>query len=497
MKKLSLIITTLLFCHTVNAADLLEVYQQALGSDPIYQQAISQRLATKEGVFISLSSLLPNIGLTYNPAVTRSGYAGANLDTGSSVRNNTLRSFALVLTATQTVFNFTQYMNLASQLAVSSGADAILNSALQNLMIRVSKAYFAVLLDEDNLSFTNASKLAYKEQLEQVQQQFQVGLKTITDVYTAQASYDSAVANYIAAETKLTNDRENLRVITGRYYEHLAPLSENFPLITPSPDDVETWVHTALQQNWSIKAAQYTLSSARQNIRAQFGGHLPTVELQGTMDRQYWDNINGYQQALNERRGPSTQTDRAVMVNMSLPIFSGGNTTALTNQATYQYEVTQQQLEQTQRNTVNQTRQSYYGVISGISQIKADRQAIKSTVSSLRGMEESYRVGAELLVNVLNQQQKVFEAQTKYATDRYTYVNNFLLLKLAAGTLGFNDLRAVNIWLRENEHTQVRPIKHYLTHKRTVSVTKKTKLNQAQKFAARKKTKRVQKTYKV
>jgi outer membrane protein len=450
MKKILLLAASLICYQTANAADLLEVYQEALTSDPIYQQAISQRLSTKEGVQISLASLLPNLSLNFNPAVKRSGYSGSNVTTGFSPRNNTLRNYALTLSLTQTVFNYSQYMSLASAASLSNGADTVLNSALQNLMIRVSNAYFAVLRDEDNLSFNEASMLAYKEQMSQTRQQFEVGLKTITNVYTAQASYDSAAADYIAAQTRLLNDRENLRVITGKYYAHLSPLSQNFPLISPDPANVEDWVKTALRQNWTIKSSQYALDSARQIVRQQFGGHLPTVTLQGTADRLYGANINTYQQAENQRNGPSTETDRSIMLNFNLPIFSGGAVVAQTNQAAYNYQIAQQQLEQTQRSIVNATRQSYLGVTAGISQVKADREAVKSTISSLEGMEESYNVGTEMLVNVLNQQQKVFESQTQYATDRYAFVNNYLALKQAAGTLGFDDLRAINVWLRDS-----------------------------------------------
>lgn len=461
MKKILLLLLTVFCVQTAQAADLLEVYQQALISDPIYQQAISQRLATKEGVPISLSALLPNIGLTWFPNVTRSGFSGTDYATGSNPRNNTLRYYALTLTATQTVFNFSQFMTLKSSLALSAGADAILNSALQTLMMRVSNAYFAVLRDEENLSYSEATMLAYKEQLDQVNQEYKVGIKTITNVYTAQASYDSAVADYIGAENTLINDKENLRVITGRYYEHLSPLSENFPLISPNPRNVEEWVKTALQQNWQIKSAQYNVSSARSIVKQQFGGHLPTVQLQASADRLYSDNVNNYAQALNQRNGPSTESDRVLQLNMTLPIFSGGGVTAETNQAMYNYEIAQQQLEQTQRLAVNSTRQSYFGVISGISKVKADREAVKSTISSLEGMEESYQVGTETLVNVLNQQQKVFEAQTQYATDRYAFVTNFLALKQAAGTLGFDDLRAINAWLLESATAERRKVRKF------------------------------------
>ncbi|RDI41495.1 TolC family outer membrane protein [Aquicella lusitana] len=472
-KRVLLLIALSSWQITASAADLIEVYQQALLSDPTYQQAVAQRLSTKEGVPISVSSLLPNLSVQAVPSVTRSGFAGSNFsvdaNTGAplSPRNNTARAYTLTLTVTQTVFDFSKFAGVAGAVATSKSADATLNASLQNLMTRVASAYFAVLRDEDNLSYNEAAKQAYAEQLDQVRQQYKVGLKTVTDVYTAQASYESAVASYIAAETTLANDRENLRVITGKYYPHLSKLSEAFPLVTPQPANMEAWVKTAILQNWSIKSSQYSVDSSRQSIRQQIAGHLPTVNLQGTMDRLYENNINGYD-SLTSRNGPGTQTDRAIALNINVPIFSGGGVVAQTNQAVYNYQSAEQQLEQTIRNTANTTRQSYLNIIAGISQIKADQQAIKSNISSLEGMEASYRVGTETLVNVLNQRQKLYQAQTQYATDRYAFVNNVLALKQAAGTLSFDDLRAINAWLIE---TQSHPDKKSHRYNNTAMMT--------------------------
>ncbi|MBA3661590.1 MAG: TolC family outer membrane protein [Gammaproteobacteria bacterium] len=454
-KKCLLIFSFCALWHAeVFAADLLDVYKQALLSDPIFQQAISQRLVTKTGVPISFAAILPNISAQFNPTVTRTGFSGSFFqvdgDTGIPLtpRNNTARAYTLALNLNQTVFDFAQFAAIAQQISFSKGADATLNAALQDLMIRVANAYFIILKDEDDLRFAGATKRAYHAQLSQVRQQYQVGLKTITEVYIAQASYDSAVANEIAIQNRLANDKENLRVITGLYYPNLAYLSEAFPLVIPFPQNMEAWVNIAECQNWNIIAAQYNVNAARTNVKQQFAGHLPTVALQATMDRFYVLNINGYNSLIN-RNGPGTQTDRSIGFNIQLPIFSGGLVNAQTDQAKYQFQVAQQQLEQTLRDSINQARQSYHGTISGISQIKADKQTIKSTISSLQGMEASYQVGTETLVNVLNQQEKVFQAQTEYAKDRYDFVMSILRLKQAAGTLGFNDLIAVNRWLIE------------------------------------------------
>lgn len=450
-KKIILLFALLCYQITANAADLIDVFRQALISDPVFQQAIAQRLSTKEGVPINVAALLPTIYATATPSVTRTGFTGSNIapvGPGTlSPRNTTARNYTLYLTATQTIFNFSQFAAVGSAVALSKGADATLNAALQNLMIRTAAAYFAVLKDEDDVSYNEASKLAFAQQLDQVKQQYNVGLKTITEVYTAQAAYASSEASYIGAVNKLANDRENLRVITGVYYPHLSKLSDEFPLVSPQPENIEVWVRTAQCQNWNIRSSQYSVVSALQNVRQQFGGHLPTVAFQGTLDRLYTNNIVRYNNNFQHQNGPGFEIDRQVALNINVPLFSGGGVVAQTDQACYNYRLAQEKLEQAVRGTINTTRQSYNNIVAGISKVKADKVAIKSNISSVEGMEASYTVGTTTLVDVLNQRQKLFLAQTNYATDRYDFVNNILLLKQAAGTLSFCDLRAINVWL--------------------------------------------------
>lgn len=457
IKALSLVI---LACWQINAysADLIEVYKQAQLCDPTFQQAVAQRLSTKEGVPISVAAILPNLAFSANPTISRYGYAGSNYDTITGIsngnfifpRNLTQRTYTFNLSLNQTIFNFAQFSTVSQQLALSKAADATLNAALQSLMVRVASAYFNILKDEDNLSYAEASKVAFAEQLDQIKQQYKVGLKTLTDVYTAQASYDLALSTYINAQTTLNNDRENLRVITGVYYPHLSALSENFPLLSPEPRDINEWVATAIRQNWQIRYQRCNLESFRQAVKVQMAGHLPTVTLEGSLSRQYLNNINGYT-TFSQRSGPGTTTDKAIGLGINVPIFAGGGVVAQTNQAIYNFQAAQQQLELTIRQTVNTTRQSYMNIVSGISQIAADKQAVKSNMSSLEGLEASYQVGTETLVDVLNQQQKVYEAQTQYATDRYAFVNNILALKQAAGILSFGDLCGINVWLTDKE----------------------------------------------
>lgn len=437
----------ILFCGLINAAhatNLLEVYHQALLSDPTYQQAIAQQFETREGVPIALSSLLPSANVTVSPFYEKETSSGS---ASNVVGDFTSRGYNVNLTATQTIFNFAQFAAYAQSKATARQAVATLNAASQDLMIRVAKAYFQILQDEDILRASDSAKIAFAKQLDQVTQQYKVGLKTITDVYTAQASYEGSVATYIAAETALANDRENLRAITGKLYTNLDKLSEKFPLISPKPNNIETWVQTSIRQNWQVKALECQLQAARINIKQQFAGHIPTLAIQDTYAIHYEDDVGGSQfDVLNPPGTLQTHTN-TVQLNLNVPIVQGGLVVAQTRQAKYQFQVAAQQLESQFRATMNATRQSFLNIEAGISKIKADVKTIKSAKSSLEGMQEGYRVGTEILVNVLNQQQQVLSDEEQYAADRYAYVNDLLLLKQAAGTLCPDDLAAINAWL--------------------------------------------------
>ncbi len=456
-KTLSLILVALgMFATaTVNAADLIQAYNQALMSDPTYHKQIDQALSTEEGIPIARALLFPQINGTVVPLINKTKNTGPAAIT-SAPAADTFHSLSMNLTLTQTIFNFEQFSALQGAKASARQALANLNYQLQDLMLRVAKAYTDVLEAEDNLAYSKANKDANAKQLDQVNQQYKVGLKTLTDVYTAQASYDISLATFIAAETRLANNKETLRAITNVYYPHLAKLSEKFPLRSPQPANMEKWVRTALQQNWSIRAAQYGVQAACEAINQQLAGHLPTLNLQGMYNVVVshtdaptifqFDNMN----VEAVRPGSGKYRTASLQLNLAVPIFAGGGVVAATNQARFNYRAQIQQLEFTARDAVKDARQKYLDVTSGIKQIYADRAAVKSAIASFEGLQEGYLVGTQTLVDVLNQLQKVFSAQLQYAHDRYAYVNNLLLLKNAAGTLSQEDLVVINSWLVNN-----------------------------------------------
>lgn len=415
------------------SADLLTVFNQAQISDPRFQQAMAQRLATKEGIPISLAALLPTMSLSAKPTTVF-----------------TSRGYAFNLSLNQTVFNIAQVAHVASALATSKQAEALLNAASQDLIVRVSHAYFAILRAEDNVYYAKTVTLTYAAVLDQTKELRKSGLKTMADVYAAQAAHAEAVATHIEAQTILANANENLHVITGATYPHLSALRSDLPLTRPTPRHIDQWVATALQQNWRIKAAQYALASARQTMRQQSASHLPTINLEASLSRQ---PANAIDQTLAAPADSRLATEKIIGLNVSLPLFAGGSAVAQTNQANYHYQISQQRLEQTVRHTMMLTRQSYLSIITAINQVTADRQLLQALMFALKGVELGYQLGTKTIIDVLKQRQQMAHAKMQYAADSYAFLNYLFALKQAAGTLSFADLSTVNAWLIPSSST--------------------------------------------
>lgn len=438
MKKY--LLTLVLGCSVtpVWAADLMDVYQQAAQSDPVYQAAVSTRLSNREALPQSIAVLLPNISGTANTTGNRTAAAGSvnpNKPDGTYHYN----SKGYTLTLNQPLINFSDWMQVSQAHYTAKEADATLAAAAQDLIMRVAQAYFNVLYAQDNLRYVQAEKAAYARQLDQEKARYSVGLDAITSVYNAQASYDAAVASEITAQNTLHDNQEALRQLTGQIYPSLDVLKIELPLLTPQPNNVEQWVDTATQHNAQLIASTYTMEAARQNIKINFGDHLPTLSAVGAYGRT---SSNG-----PSSTGAGNEDGRTIGLQLSVPIFSGGATSSQVRKAQDDFQTASANRENQYRQTMVTTRQKFNDVLAGISKVDADRQAILSAQSSLDSTEESFKVGTRTIVDVLNAEQALYQAKSNYSQDEYSYLVNTLLLKQAAGTLGPNDLVAINHWL--------------------------------------------------
>ena len=457
MKKL----TTLLFslgiigiASSTSAANLLQVFQQAQATDPTYKEAESTYLSAKSQLSQARSVLLPNLDLTGSWMHTRTNNKidrnyPVNPANGSDDRL-TVNGTDATLTLTQPLFNWYAFKGYQKVKIDVKAAAATYAVAAESLITRTANAYFTVLKDEDLLRFAEANKRQYYRSYLVSRQRYHVGLDAIAAVYDAKASYDGAKASYIAAENTLANDKEALREITGQLYPSLARLKENFPLLKPNPASIDAWTQAAEQQNLSLQAARYTASAAKEYIKVQSAQHLPSLNLSGSYDDANNKRVGG---------GRSRVKTGAIGVNLTVPIFAGGLYSAQTKTAMYDYQTAAASMDYTHRQIIASVRSAYLGVLAEISQIQADRQAIKSAKASLASYEAGYKVGTQTIVDVLQAQSKLYENEQTYASDRFNYVMNTFNLRKAAGILSVDDVVKINNWLTTTSITNVTMIK--------------------------------------
>ena len=402
------------------ADDLLQVYRQALETNPTLKAAQATRDAAQEATPQARALLLPNIGI--NADQRRSSTSNSDLNT---------HSYSLGLN--QPLYNRANLVQQKLAEATVGQSDVELQNAQNVLILQVAQGYFGVLAALDNLTYATAEKNAFARQLEQANQRFEVGLATITDVYDAQARFDAAVSQEIAANNNLANARELLRQLTDKEYAELNALSETMPLTLPQPTDPEVWVRMALDNNLQLLSAGFSVEQARQNIELQRSGHYPTLDVQAA--------------STNFDNGMSSGTRNEVGLQLQIPLYMGGAVSSRTQQAAYNYEASRQTLEGLQRDTMRNVRDSYRGQETAISQIKALDQTRVSTRSALEANQAGYEVGTRTIIDVLDAERNVYLAARNHAAARYSYIANYLNLRYAAGQLSDKDVEELNGWL--------------------------------------------------
>lgn len=426
------IIAGCFFTAHVFAADLMQTYMEALANDPQYASARAALMAGQEKSTQGLSRLLPNLNA--------SGSYGRNY-----LENLDYTENKYTIALTQPIFNWANFQNYANSKLEVSISEAQFAQAQQDLMMRVAQAYFDVLTAQDVLTFAQSQKAAVAQQLELAKRSFEVGTVTITDTHEAEARYNLAESDEIAALNDLEVRRTALEQIIGHPPGLLDPLKKGVQLSAPEPNIMTSWVSSAENQNYQVVQYRLSREMARRNIEINKAGHYPTVDLVASYnhtdhDQYLIDTNNGVQ---------SFNTSKMVGVQWNIPIFSGFGVTSRVRESVALEDKARSDLEASRRSAAQLARQSYLGVNSGLSQVKALEAAERASLSSLESNKLGYEVGVRINIDVLNAEQQVFMTRRDLTQARNNTIINGLRLKQAAGTLNEDDLKRVNMLLQK------------------------------------------------
>ena len=441
---LALSLTVALPVVPAGAADLLQIYRDALANDATYASARATRDAGLESLPQGLAQILPTLNATaftqYNDIAI--GFRGTAQEQYQYRLGN---SNGYTVTLTQPLFNWQNIQVYKEAGFKAVQAEAAFGQATQDLIVRVAQAYFDVLASQDSLTFIQGQKVAISEQLAQAKRNFEVGTATITDTHEAQARFDLATSQEIAAQSDLEIKKRTLQQIVGKFPERLEPLKSNIELTPPKPNSMEDWATAAASQGYPVRAQEAALEIAVREIERVRSGHLPTLNIVGSA------GLNSTSiSATASSNSASDSINRTIGLQLAIPLYAGGNVSSLVRQAVANREKAQQDLEGARRTAALSARQSYVGVTNGMAQVKALEAALVSSRSALDSNKLGYEVGVRINIDVLNAQQQVFSTLRDLSRARYDTILNGLRLKSASGTLGEADVEEVNRLLGAN-----------------------------------------------
>ena len=444
MKKFPFLLSLTLAAAPSFGADLLQVYRDAIDYDAQFASAKAAWEAGQEKLPQGRAGLLPVIGASANTTWNDVDFQRRS-PPGAPQMDAKYNTNGYQLTLSQPIFrwqNFEQYRQ--GKLAVAV-ADAQFAQAKQDLVLRASQAYFDVLLAQDSLNLAQAQKKAIAEQLEAAKRNFEVGTATITDTHEAQARHDLATAQELSAQNDLEIKRQALRQVIGKVPAALAALRSQVQLQRPQPDDMTKWVEAAEAGSPLVQAQEAALEIADKEINKQRAGHLPTLDLVATRGRS---SATGSLTAGIVGPGYDSHAG-TVGLQLNLPIFAGGAVMSRDREAVALREKARADLDNTRRSAALSARQAYLGVTNGMAQVKAYEQALVSSQSALDSNKLGYEVGVRINIDVLNAQQQLFATRRDLAKARYDTLIAQLRLKAAAGSLGEDDVQAVNALLEK------------------------------------------------
>lgn len=411
---------------TAGAQSLLELYEAAHAYDATYLSSKALADSANYRVEQSRALMRPNVAVT--AAASRDTVKQPFFD---SYNSNTLTAG---ISARQPLFNRSNSTTIAQaeRSLVSSQAD--LDSAEQDLILRISQAYFDVLGAQDTLQTTHANKMAIAEQLASAKRNFEVGTATITDAREAQARFDLATAQEIAADNDLVTKRIALNQLVGR--KDVVPKELAVPVVLPVPTvPVEDLVTRALLEHPAVVRAQVAYDVAVLETEKARAGAYPTLDAVASANGGRSTVAVGF-------TGPSTGTSIGVQFN--LPLFTGFAVQNRIKETLLLEQRSRDDLDTARRSVTQATRQAYYILLSGAAQVKALEAAEVSSQLALEATQVGYRVGIRVNVDVLNAQNQLYATRRDLARARYDVLLETLRLEQAAGHLTLSDILPIN-----------------------------------------------------
>ena len=418
-----------------NLQNLGSLYSMAQQRDAAYRAAAAQLQADLETESQAFAALLPSVNFGARIEKQENTYDAFGMSINASRNPGT---YSLVLN--QALFRPQVWESYKQSQWTGEIAKLRFQQAEQDLILRLSRAYFDVLAAQDDLENFRDQKIAITEQLAFAEKNFEVGSATITDQQEAQARYDLVVAQELAAENQLAIRLLELETIVGEPAEQLAKIPPSTQLNAPSPNIAEQWAEQARVNNIQVQQARLAQLVAKGEANKANYGHLPTLDLTAQRvetEQQIFDGNSGRPFDL----GVGSTT---IGLIMNLPIFNGGATQSQVRQQAALLEKSINNVNLANRNAEQRAKAAFLGVQTSLAQIKALETASASSKLALKSNKTAYEVGIRINIDVLNAQQQFNSIQRDLSKAKYTSLIRMLELQATTGQLNTAALQQIN-----------------------------------------------------
>ncbi|MGB1310016.1 MAG: TolC family outer membrane protein [Leucothrix sp.] len=431
---------TIMLMQTAQADDLFTVYQHAKESDPQIRATEASYLATLEKGPQALADFKPKVTLSGSTRYSAGrNWTEFNNNNSSSVSANYTLSLTKPLYRPQIQERIVQTNILIAQ------SEESLIAEQQNLILRVTEAYFGYLQARDGAALAREEAKAIDRQNKQIIAYFEAGRSAITDVQESKARNAEAKSNVVVADQNVEIALEKLYGLTGRDYKILRGASEQTPMVMPQPNDMNAWANETANNNQQVISAQFAVDIAQKSVDIARAGKKPTVDL--------FANHNG--SVARAKAGADSQSiDAAIGVQFSMTLYDAGKADSAIREARYNFHKAIQQVEVQRRAAVQQTRSYFLNIKTGKNQIDALKRSLRASQTAAKATQEGFRAGTRTAVDVILSLRETYRAHRNYASARYDFLLNTIRLKQSAGTLHERDLQILSRILNKSRTTR-------------------------------------------
>ena len=410
--------------------DLKQVYQAALEQDANIRASRAAADSGRERLPQALAGLLPQVSASVGRNNNDLNSTAPNILGNPVTTNNKYFSDNKSLQLRQPLVNMQRWQQFQQAKSVVEEVEANLDRDLQNLVVRVSSAYFETLMADEQLDLVLAQKKTYTALVDSAKKGFVAGSGTRTDIDDAQARLDMASAQELEARQNQDLTRRQLELLVNQPVNQVSKLNvEALKLSPPEPANLDAWTQKAEQASPEIKAMQARLDAARREVSKSMASHLPTLDAVAQWSNSISENIT----RINSRYETKT-----LGLQLNIPIFSGGYVNSTIRQAVADQTRAEESLEALRRDLGVRVHREYRGVSEGVLRIRALEQAARSSEQMLKSTQMSQKAGSRTQLDVLNAQQQYTLALRDLAQVRLVY----LLSKVRLASLVGDDANA-------------------------------------------------------